>query len=107
MEEHTLITTPRDHLVKYLEEHGETESYVLANRLNVAEAIIRYWSNALEQAEMVKVVHKSGRMFLSSTKSGAESGEPKAQPNRMNKARTGFGKFMNNVDNIDYVTSSE
>ncbi|MGA3020729.1 MAG: hypothetical protein ABSD68_02155 [Candidatus Micrarchaeales archaeon] len=68
------ITTCIDDLVKYLNEHGESDANTLANALNVSESIIGTWSDVLEKAHIVKVNYKLGKMFVSPiamTKEGA------------------------------------
>ncbi len=64
------ITTSIDDLVKYLNEHGETESSALAGTLGVSEAVIEAWAGALEKAKMTKVIYKRGRMYLAPVAKG-------------------------------------
>jgi hypothetical protein len=64
------VTTSIDDLVKYLNEHGETESSELANTLGVGEGLIEAWANALEKAKIVKITYKSGRMYLAPAAKG-------------------------------------
>ncbi len=59
------ITTSIDDLVKYLNEHGETESSVLASELKVGENIINTWAEVLEKAQITKINYKMGKMFVS------------------------------------------
>jgi chromosome segregation ATPase len=69
------ITTSIDDLVKYLNEHGESDANTLANALNVSESIVSTWADVLEKARMVKVNYKLGKMFISPmamTKEGVE-----------------------------------
>ncbi len=58
------ITTSIDDLVKYVHEHGETDSSALAVALSVGEAIIEKWADVLEKAQIVKVSYKLGKMFV-------------------------------------------
>ncbi|MDE1768718.1 MAG: hypothetical protein KGH64_01655 [Candidatus Micrarchaeota archaeon] len=69
------IKTSIDSLIAYLNEHGETNTGAAAAILGVGEATIIEWANILEKANMIKIVHKSGRMFLSPIqgKAGATS----------------------------------
>jgi hypothetical protein len=55
-------------MVDYLHEKGETDSYLLASMLEVDMNIIGKWTDALEKAQMIDVVHKHGKMFLSPAK---------------------------------------
>lgn len=69
------ITTSIDDLVKYLNEHGETDSSTLAAALKVSEGMIETWADVLEKAQIVKVNYKMGKMFVSPmtvTKEGVE-----------------------------------
>src|SRR5208337_1649342 len=66
------ITTSIDDLVKYLKEHGETESSELANTLGVDTGIVEAWSDALEKAKIVRITYKVGKMYVSLA--GAEAG---------------------------------
>jgi chromosome segregation ATPase len=59
------ITTSIDDLVKYLNEHGETESSILASALNVSDGIINTWAEVLEKAQITKINYKMGKMFVS------------------------------------------
>jgi predicted nucleic acid-binding Zn-ribbon protein len=58
------VTTSIDDLVKYLNEHGETESSELANMLGVGEAIVEAWADALEKAKIVRITYRVGRMYV-------------------------------------------
>jgi hypothetical protein len=58
------VTTTIDDLVKYLKEHGETESSKLASELKVSEGIIEIWADALEKAGITKISYKVGKMFV-------------------------------------------
>ncbi|MGC8676454.1 MAG: hypothetical protein ACP5T3_02985 [Candidatus Micrarchaeia archaeon] len=59
------ITTSIDDLVKYLGDHGETDSLTLAKDLGVPETIVETWANVLEKANIVHVSYKVGRMYIS------------------------------------------
>jgi hypothetical protein len=65
MDPHT-ITTCIDDLIKYLNEHGETDSKSLANALNVSEDMVNEWVDVLEEAHAVKIDYKLDKMFVSS-----------------------------------------
>jgi DNA repair exonuclease SbcCD ATPase subunit len=69
------ITTSIDDLVKYLNEHGETDSAALSGALKVNESIIETWADVLEKAQIVRINYKLGKMFVSPmtiTKEGVE-----------------------------------
>lgn len=59
------IVTGIDNLLKYLKEHGETDSITLAASLNVSEKTIEDWSNVLEKAKMIHISYKLGKMYAS------------------------------------------
>lgn len=61
------ITTSIDSLVKYLEEHGETDTSTLVKVLSVNEGTVVDWADILEKAGMVKITYRVGKMFLSPT----------------------------------------
>ena len=60
------ITTCIDDLIKYLNEHGETDSKSLASALNVSEEMVNAWVYVLEEAHAVKIDYKLDKMFISS-----------------------------------------
>jgi len=64
------ITTSIDSLMKYLGEHGETESGELAKALDVSESIIETWADVLEKAKITKITYKVGKMYVSLASSG-------------------------------------
>lgn len=72
------ITTSIDSLVKYLKEHGETDTTTLSRLLNVNEGTIVDWSDILEKAGMVKIAYKVGKMFLSPM-GGAAAAQPQVE----------------------------
>ncbi len=74
------IKTSIDSLVAYLKEHGETNISVVASVLGVGEATIIEWSNILEKANVIRIVNRSGRMFLSLMEGGAPAGNGMAAP---------------------------
>lgn len=79
------ITTSIDDLVKYLSEHGETESSDLAKALGVNESIIETWADVLEKAKITKVSYKVGKMFVSlatEAKGGVEVAKKTAEIKR-------------------------
>ncbi|MEM3839154.1 MAG: hypothetical protein QXF01_01070 [Candidatus Micrarchaeaceae archaeon] len=59
------VTTSIDSLVKYLQEHGESDTTSLSHVLNVSENTIVDWTNILEKAGIVKITYKVGKMYLS------------------------------------------
>lgn len=69
------ITTSIDDLVKYLNEHGETDSAALSGALKVNESIIETWADVLDKAQIVRISYKLGKMYVSPmtiTKEGVE-----------------------------------
>ncbi len=58
------IKTGIDALVAYINEHGETNVSVVAEALGVGESAVLEWANVLEKANVIFMVHKSGRLFL-------------------------------------------
>ncbi len=74
------IKTSIDSLVAYLKEHGETNISVVASVLGVGEATIIEWSNILEKANVIRIVNRAGRMFLSLMEGGAPAGKGVAAP---------------------------
>jgi chromosome segregation ATPase len=58
------IQTTIDALVTYVNEHGESNIVTVANALGVGEQTIVEWSNILEKANILKIVYKSGKMYL-------------------------------------------
>ncbi|MEM3781447.1 MAG: hypothetical protein QXT43_00590 [Candidatus Micrarchaeaceae archaeon] len=75
------VTTSIDDLVKYLGEHGETDSIKLSRDLNVTEPIIETWANVLEKSNIVHISYKVGRMYVS--KAAATPEEETAIKNRV------------------------
>ncbi len=67
MADQPAVTTSIDSLVKYLKEHGETDTTMLSRVLSVNEGTIVDWADILEKAGMVKIAYKVGRMYLSPT----------------------------------------
>lgn len=58
------VFTNIDAFVKYLRDHGETESSVLSSSLGVSERNIEEWSKMLESAKMAKITYKMGKMYV-------------------------------------------
>ncbi|MDE1860436.1 MAG: hypothetical protein KGH72_01835 [Candidatus Micrarchaeota archaeon] len=58
------IKTTIDALVSYVNEHGETNVTSVSAALGVGEQTIVEWANILEKANILKIVYKSGKMFL-------------------------------------------
>ncbi len=59
------VFTTIDAFVKYINEHGETESSVLAAQLGVGERNIEDWANILEKSKAAKITYKLGKMYVS------------------------------------------
>ncbi|MDE1854783.1 MAG: hypothetical protein KGH57_00470 [Candidatus Micrarchaeota archaeon] len=103
------ITTSIDDLVKYLNEHGETDSAALAAALKVNENIIETWADVLEKAQIVRINYKLGKMFVSpmtitkegeevakktvELKRGAAEAELASQINAINQINTKLDEF--------------
>ncbi len=81
------VTTSIDELVRYLKEHGETDSVTLAVALKVSPNIIEDWSNILEKANLVKISYRVGKMYISMTV--AETKEKEQAMGRMMEERGG------------------
>ncbi len=58
------IFTNIDAFVKYLNDHGESESGVIATNLGVSERNVEEWAKILERSKMAKIVYKLGKMFV-------------------------------------------
>ncbi len=111
------ITTSIDDLVKYLGEHGETESSVLAGALKVSDEIVATWADVLEKAQIVKINYRMGKMFISpmvkakdasevvqktvNVKKAVAEAELETQINMIRQMNTKLDEFKR------YVTSAE
>lgn len=58
------IKTSIDALVAYLNEHGESGVNGVSAALGVSEQVVLEWANILEKAGVIRILHKSGRLFL-------------------------------------------
>lgn len=67
------IKTSIDALVVYLNEHGETNVTAVANALGVSENVILGWSNVLEKANVIRILHKAGKVFLAPVQGKTEA----------------------------------
>ncbi len=67
------VKTSIDALVAYLNEHGETNVTAVSQALGVNESVILGWANVLEKANILRIVYKSGRAYLSPV-TGAQAG---------------------------------
>ena len=67
------IKTSIDTLVSYITEHGETNVSAVAGALGVSENVILGWANVLEKAGVIRILHKSGRVFIAPA--GSEKGK--------------------------------
>ena len=65
MNEDAGVFTNIDAFVKYLQEHGETESSAIASSLGVSEKNVEEWAKVLESSKMAKITYKLGKMFVS------------------------------------------
>ncbi len=111
------LTTSIDDLVKYVNEHGETDSTTLASALKVGENIIETWADVLEKAQIVKINYKLGKMFVSPktiTKEGAEVAKKTVEMKR-GVAETELATQVSMINQINtkldefkrYVSSAE
>ncbi len=80
------ITTSIDDLVKYVHEHGETDSSALAIALNVGEPIVEKWADVLEKAQIIKISYKLGKMYMAPLLIGREAVESASKTAEMKKS---------------------
>lgn len=59
-----VTSTGIDALLKYVNEHGETEILILAKVMRVDLTVAEQWASILENAKLVKVNYKLDRMFV-------------------------------------------
>ncbi len=59
-----ITSTGIDALLKYVNEHGETDVFNLSKAFGVDVSIIEQWANILENAKMVKVNYKLDKMYV-------------------------------------------
>ena len=85
----TGIFTNIDAFVKYLNEHGETDSAVLAQTMGVGERNIEEWAKILESSKMAKITYKLGRMFIAPVNSSSVGGAEEKQTEEVKKAVVG------------------
>ena len=85
----TGIFTNIDAFVKYLNEHGETDSTVLAQTMGVGERNIEEWAKILESSKMAKITYKLGRMFIAPVNSSSVGGAEEKQTEEVKKAVVG------------------
>ena len=67
------ITTSIDELLKYVTEHGDTESTVLIAALGISQKTLEEWADILEKANILKITYKVGKMFLSPVSQSKEA----------------------------------
>ncbi len=65
MAEPSVATTGIDSLVRYLKDHGESDSISLAIALKVDQTVVEEWVKVLEKADIVKISYRLGRMYIS------------------------------------------
>lgn len=113
------VFTNIDAFVKFLNEHGETESTVLAATLGVSERNIEEWAKILERSKMAKITYKLGKMFVApinapekSTTEAKQIAEVKkeilgseivgqlGEVNRLSQKVDEFNKFVANSENV-------
>ena len=85
----TGIFTNIDAFVKYLNEHGETDSTVLAQAMGVGERNIEEWAKILESSKMAKITYKLGRMFIAPVNSNSGGSAEAKQTEEVKKAVVG------------------
>ncbi len=59
-----VTSTGIDALLKYVNEHGETEMVVLAKIMRVDITVAEQWASILENAKLVKINYKLDKMFV-------------------------------------------
>ncbi len=67
------ITTSIDELLKYVTEHGDTESTVLIAALGISQKTLEEWADILEKANILKITYRVGKMFLSPVSQSKEA----------------------------------
>jgi chromosome segregation ATPase len=98
------ITTSIDDLVKYLNEHGETDSSTLAAALKVGESIIETWADVLEKAQIVRVSYKLGKMFVSPMTISKE-GEEAARKTIELRRGTAEAELASQIDAVNQINA--
>jgi len=98
------ITTSIDDLVKYLNEHGETDSSTLAAALKVGESIIETWADVLEKAQIVRVSYKLGKMFVSPMTISKE-GEEAARKAIELRRGTAEASLASQIDAVNQISA--
>lgn len=111
------IFTNIDAFVKYLNEHGETESTVLAQNMGVSERNIEEWSKVLENSKMARITYKLGKMYVAPISAGSAGPVETKQIVEVKKAVVGseIGGQMADVSRLTqrieefnkYITASE
>ena len=76
------IKTSIDALVAYLNEHGESNSTAVASTLGVSENVVLGWANVLEKARLIRILHKSGRVFLAPINGAGEASSRQEEKSR-------------------------
>lgn len=109
------VFTNIDAFVKYINEHGETESGVIAANLGVSERNIEEWAKILENSKMAKITYKLGRMFIApigtreaATAESKQMGEVKrAVVNSELVAQTAdVGRLMQRIDELNKAVAA-
>lgn len=96
------IFTGIDALVKYLNEHGETESVVAAGALAVSERTVEDWAKILEKANIVRISYKLGKMYVALT-SGSKAGEKEVKQTVDIKKTILEGELLNQMNIMEKI----
>ncbi len=67
------ITTSIDELLKYITEHGDTESTVLIAALGISQKTLEEWAEILEKANLLKITYRVGKMFIAPVSQSKEA----------------------------------
>ncbi len=80
------VFTNIDAFVKYLNDHGESESSAIAASLGVSERNVEEWAKILERSKMAKIVYKLGKMYIAPAEGQGAVTEEQRQLGEVKKA---------------------
>jgi DNA-binding transcriptional ArsR family regulator len=94
-----VVSTTIDKLVNYLKDHGETDSDSLLKALKINESTLSVWADALEDAHVVKIDYKFGKMFMSP----AQTAEVKPQAKQAGKEGKIVESEIASIETVEHV----